>query len=173
MIPEKADNDRHSGISLIHEFLRFRPKPSIKLPMSNYNSEKADYILRFEGLDGYNKYLDLFTPEEPETNIPILQIFETEKDLIECITSCQYHEKDKEDVAEFEGDDPFDMLRYLVKASKIYLVEALKMQEELKKLDEIEKSRETTGDMNAYYMKMMKFENDKKKNSFRVARRIH
>lgn len=161
LYPEKADNDRHGGVSLIHEFLRFRPKPSNKLVMSDYDPDKATYLLRMEGLEGYNRYLDLFTPEEPENNIPVLQIFNTEKDLIETIQTCQYDEKDKEDVAEFSGDDPFDMLRYLVKASKIYLGEALKEQEELRKLDRIERAREENGDMNSYYMRMAKFESDK------------
>lgn len=171
--PEKADNDRHSGISLIHEFLRFKSKPKVKIPLEGFDLDKANRILRIEGLVAYNRYIDLFTPEESETNIPILQIFNTERDLIEAIQTCQYDEKDKEDVAEFDGDDFFDMLRYMVKASKIYLEESKRTQKELEALDKIEQDREKTGDMNAYYMRMAAYEAKKASSVPKVVRRYH
>lgn len=171
LFPEKADNDRHSGISLIHEFLRFKPRPSTKLLQKDYDPDLATRILRLNGLDEYNKYLDLFTPEEKESNLPILQIFNTESDLIECIQTCQYDEKDKEDVAEFSGDDPFDMLRYLVKASKVHLDDAIREMKDLQRLENIEKNLSQTGDQHSYYMAMSRFESNKRNSAPRTVRR--
>ena len=86
--------------------------------------EKSIYILRNYGLDAQKDYENLFVPEAPETNLPKLQIFSTCKNLIETIPICQYDDKDKEDVAEFDGDDPYDCLRYLLKRVHLYLAES-------------------------------------------------
>ena len=171
--PEKADNDRHSGISLIHEFLRFQPKPPKRIPVEGFNPETANRILRLSGLEGYNEYLNLFTPEEPESNLPILQIFDTESSLIESIQTCQYDEKDKEDVKEWNGDDLFDCLRYTLKACKVYLEESKREQRLLGKQSKIEEELALTGNMNAYYMQMEKLDRDKKSSAPKPVRRYH
>lgn len=171
--PEKADNDRHSGISLIHEYLRFKPLPPKKVPENGFSLETANSILRLQGLEGYNKYLDLFTPEESENNIPILQIFNTETSLIEAIQTCQYDETDPEDVKEWEGDDPFDTLRYTLKASRVYLEEAKKAQKLLKIQEKIETDLLVTKDMHSYYMRMDKLDSERRGSSPKVVRRYH
>lgn len=173
LMPEKADNDRHSGISLLHEFMRFKPKNKAKIPLEGFDLDKANYIMRINGLDAYNEYLNLFIPEEAEKNLPILQVFETEGDLIETIQTCQYDEKDKEDVAEFDGDDLFDMLRYLVKASKLYLEEARSIQKHISLRDEIENALKQTGDMHSYYMRMSALETKVEDESPKPVRRYH
>jgi len=171
--PEKADNDRHSGISLIHEFLRFLPKPPKRVPAEGFNLETANRILRMGGLDGYNEYLNLFTPETPESNIPILQIFNTESSLIESIQTCQYDEKDKEDVKEWNGDDLFDCLRYTLKSCKVYLEESKREQKLSAIQSKIESDLLSTGNMNAYYMQMQKLDRDKKLSTPKPVRRYH
>ena len=171
--PEKADNDRHSGISLIHEFLRFSPKPPKRVPSEGFNLETANRILRMGGLDGYNEYLNLFVPEEVESNIPILQIFNTESSLIESIQTCQYDEKDKEDVKEWNGDDLFDCLRYTLKSCKVYLEESKREQKLLGIQSKIETDLATSGNMNAYYMQMEKLDRDKRISAPKPVRRYH
>ncbi len=173
LTPEKADNDRHSSIALLHEYLRFRPKPKVKIPLEGFDPDKASRILRLDGLKGYNDYLNLFTPEEPEGNIPILQIFDTERDLIESIQLAQYDEKDREDVAKWDGDDHFDMLRYMVKASKVYLEESVRTQKHLAIRDRIEEQYKSTGDMHSYYMQMEKLERDGIGSYPKAVRRYH
>lgn len=171
--PEKADNDRHSGISLIHEYLRFNPLPPKKVPETGFKLETANYILRTQGLEGYNRYLDLFTPEEKEGNIPILQIFNTERSLIEAIQTCQYDDKDLEDVKEWNGDDFFDCLRYTLKASRIYLEESKRAQKLLKIQENIEQKLSQTGDMHSYYMQMDKLDSDRRNSTPKAVRRYH
>lgn len=171
--PEKADNDRHSGVSLIHEYLRFQPLPPKKVPENGFSLETANQILRVRGLEGYNQYLDLFTPQENEKNIPILQIFDTESSLIEAIQTCQYDDKDLEDVKEWNGDDLFDCLRYTLKASKVYLEESKRAQKLLLLQESIESNLAKTGDMHSYYMRMDKLDAERKRSSPGPVRRYH
>jgi hypothetical protein len=154
-IPEKADNDRHSGISLIHEFLRFNPKPPKKLPATGFSMEIANSILRMQGTKAYDEYLDMFKPEAPETNLPKLQFFYPgTEDILSALQSCQYKERDKEDYEEFDGDDPVDCTRYLLKASKVYLEEARNRQKYLQLEADIHKQLEESGDQTSFYMRM-------------------
>lgn len=171
--PEKADNDRHSGISLLHEYLRWKPKPPRYVPPEGFNLEIANRIFRNEGIERYNEYLDLFKPEPPEGNIPILQIFDDCEELIEAIQLCQYHELDKEDVKEWDGDDPFDTLRYGIKASKVYLEDSVKMQALYAKQGEITKQLEESGDMHRFYMRMAKLDHERREATIKPVRLHH
>lgn len=164
--PEKADNDRVSGVQMIHEHLRFDPKPPKQTPPGGYDQDVAMKILRLQGSDKYEEYMSIFKPEEPETNLPKLQIFEPSihtgtKELIEAIPIAQYDEKNKEDYAEFEGDDPLDMLRYLLKCVGIYIDEVLAKTKYFEKEADIVRDLHESGDMTAYYMKMQKLESEK------------
>jgi len=161
-IPEKADNDRHSGKSLIHEFLRWKPKPPKQIPPEGFDLDTATKIMRIQGLAAYNNYLELFSPEAPENNIPRLQIFNTEKALIECISTRQYDELDKEDVAESNDDDPYDCIRYGLKATQVYLEQSQRETILLAREEKIVKSLEETGDMTSFYMKMDHLDRDRR-----------
>lgn len=174
LIPEKADNDRHAGVSLIHEFLRFTPKPAKKTPAQEFNKEIADTIFRLKGSEAYELYLDSFREEAPETNLPILQFFTPgTEEVLEALQSCQFDDKDKEDYAEFDGDDPVDCLRYLVKGSKIYLDEVKKQFSFLKSQAEIQAQLERTGDQHRYYMQMSALEKRVSSEGPKPVRRFH
>lgn len=156
LIPEKADNDRHSGVALIHEYLRFVPKPPKSIPQEGYSRELAERLLRVQGLDAHNQYLDLFKSETPEDNLPKLQMFAGfTEDLLSALQAAQYDEKDKEDYADFDGDDPIDCLRYLLKCSSVYLDTTNRMSKFLEEEGKIHSDLETgKSDMTSFYMRM-------------------
>jgi hypothetical protein len=178
MHPEKADNDRISGVSLIHEYLRFEPRPPKQIPPGGYSQEIAMKILRLNGPSKYEEYMDIFRAEEPEVNLPLLQIFEPTihtgtKELIETIPIAQYDEKNKEDYAQFDGDDPLDMLRYMLKAVNAYIEEVLVKTRYFEREAEIIQDLNMTGDMTSYYMRMQRLEHDRKTLTPRPVRRYH
>ena len=137
--PMKADNDRIGGKMLIHEYMRMEQKPSLKMPLKDFNIDMAQKVLRQSGQQAYETYLDLFTPPKPEENLPRLQIFNTATLLIETIPMCMYDEdKDgirAEDVKKWDakessdgsmstGDDAYDCLRYGLKGIEKFLDES-------------------------------------------------
>ena len=143
-----SPGSRVAGKMLIHEYLRWQPKPVIPLAeMPVYSEERAMWLLRNKGEEEHKAYLALFDPPEPEDNIPKLQIFLCGAEhhdghpnccptMIDSIKACSYDKKSKdgkpaEDVAEFEGDDPYDDLRYAVDSAEKYFDEA---SEEFKKV---------------------------------------
>jgi hypothetical protein len=176
LFPEKADNDRISGTQLIHEFLRFTPKPARTTPREGYNQDVAMRIMRLQGIEKFEEYVNLFKAEEPEKNLPLLQIFEPSihtgtKLLVETIPIAQYSEKHKEDYEEFDGDDPIDMLRYMLKAISVYIDDVLSKTNYFEKEATIVRDLATTGDMTSYYMRMDKLESDERLNAPRTVRR--
>lgn len=139
---------RVAGKMLLHEYFRWTPKPVVpSSEMPIYSEEHASWILRNKGLIEYKEYLNLFNPPEEETNLPKFQIFRCDEEnhdghpnccpvVIDSIKACSYDKKAKdgkpaEDVAEFEGDDPYDTTRYAVDTAEAYFEEA---NEEFKKL---------------------------------------
>ena len=173
-IPERADNDRHSGIAIIHEYLRFIPKPSKSLPKENFDRDTADRILRIQGVKAHNEYLDMFKLEEPETNIPKLQFFwPGTEDILSAVQSCQYAEKDKEDYEPFDGDDPVDCLRYLVKGSKIYMEETKKQHKLLGLESKIIEQLGETQDMTRYYMRMEHLDKLKRESTIKPVKKYN
>lgn len=132
---------RIAGKMLVHEYMRWKAKPTVpESELPTYSDERANWLLRNKGLDYYKEYLRLFDQPEAETNIPKLQIFLCGDDkheghyqccpvMIDSIKACSYDKKGKdgkaaEDVAEFEGDDPYDDLRYAVDSAESYFAEA-------------------------------------------------
>lgn len=114
---EQADNDRIGGLQLLRDFLRWQPKPVI--PAQDLDPQKAQEIYMRQGPIAHAEYLKQFRPSLPETNLPRLQIFDTCPELISTIPLCVYNndgkKAKKEDVAEFNGDDAYDCVRYLLK----------------------------------------------------------
>lgn len=146
-----SSGSRVAGKMLIHEYLRWKPKPVVPVAeMPAYSEEHALWLMRNKTLDEYKNYLKLFDPPEEETNIPKLQIFCCTKPnddfthdghpnccpvMIDAIKACNYDNKTKdgkavEDVAEFEGDDPYDDLRYACDSAEMYFNES---QDEFRK----------------------------------------
>lgn len=144
--------DRIGGKLLVHEYLRWRPKPKLDSRLV-FDQELADRIYRNRGTAALNEYLNLFKEENVEI-LPKLQIFgEGCNPVIDAIPTCVYEEKEgkvSEDVAEFNGDDPYDMLRMLLESVDSYVNESLEEFNERKKLDEIMQEK----DMTAFYRRM-------------------
>jgi Terminase large subunit, T4likevirus-type, N-terminal len=152
IVPMKADNDRVSGCALIHDYLRWETIPVYAQSSANYDDELAQKILRISGMEGYNKYLDSFKDPEIEGNLPMLQIFDTCTELIECISQCMISEDKPNDIAEFDGDDPYDTLRYLLKGV-IYLQSKMNPLE-VKKNELTEQFQNGEVEINSFYRKM-------------------
>jgi hypothetical protein len=159
---EKADNDRIGGKQLIHELLRWTAKEKAKVPETDYNAEKARFILNFHGRKAYNEYLDLFTEEKLEENLPKLLFFDDCTIVVDTLQKCSYPKdasKQKlEDVAEFKGDDPYDGLRYLCKGYHRLISESMETFEELQRTQKLIDELKETGDYTHFNMQMHELE---------------
>lgn len=145
---------RIAGKQLIHEYLRWTPKPIAAKPIAEYNEEMALWLLRNKGMSEYRSYLDSFIQPEPEKNLPKLQIFKSCKVLIDAIKACSYDKKKVEDIAAFEGDDPVDGLRYIVDAAEQYFETATEELMKIQKQEELVRKLSSTGDWTAFYRNM-------------------
>ena len=128
------------------------------------------WLQRNRSMQDYQNYLALFNPPEEETNIPKLLIFRCEAEdhdghpnccpaMIESIQACSYDKKGKdgkaqEDVAEFEGDDPYDDVRYACDSAERYFVDAEQEFARIQKQEALTQALATTQDWTAYYRNM-------------------
>lgn len=154
---EKADNDRIGGKMLMHEFLRWRQKPPRFVPPEGYDEDKAQRILRNFGTVALDDYKAIFAPQEPETNLPRLQVFRTCPVFIETIPVCTYEQKDgqvAEDVQEWDGDDPYDGGRYLIKAVDRFTKVSLNANNSRKRLSSVLERFAETGDYTVLHRQM-------------------
>lgn len=163
LVPSSSENtagSRVAGLQLIHDMLRWEKKTVLKSKAEFYDMKEAQEIYRMYGPDALEAYKKNFYDEPEEENIPTLQIFESCKILIDTIPMCIYDDKKIEDIAEFEGDDPIDDLRYFCKAAKQFL------RGEIGQLDLAAKKQKAiddlaaTSDMTAFYRKMERIERD-------------
>lgn len=161
---EKASKARISGKTLVQEFLRWKQLPQLSTDESRvYDQDTADSLRRVSDI-AYNRYINLFIPQEPELDIPRLQIFDTNVKLIECLPLCVYDEKKTEDVKEWQatddtvGDDPYDCLRYLLKRVDRYIKESKDEFDKLEVEQKIVQELSVTGDVTSFYRKMEKVE---------------
>jgi len=174
-----AERDRIGGKNLVHEYLRWKQRPRLITPEIQYESEIAALILRNQGEEKYNEYMQLFVPRPEETNIPKLQIFSVSpegrenKELIDVIPACIPAEHNPEDVEEFPGDDGYDCLRMIVKAAHRYVDEADDEYKRRNKLQGIlnlvRNENISTESQTAFYMGMEKY--DKENNEVYSTRR--
>lgn len=170
-LTSNSPGSRIAGKMMVHEYLRFTPRPVIPASdMPVYSEEYAMWLLRNKGMEQYKDYLRLFDPPEEETNIPKLQIFCCDEQhheghpyccplMIETIKACSYDKKDKdgkpaEDVAEFDGDDPYDDLRYAVDTAERYFEEAGSAFERVQRAAQISEILKMNNDWTAYYRNM-------------------
>ncbi len=173
---ELGEKNRINGKLLLHEFLRWKPKERpAKIYGGEFDKEYADKIFRLYGQVAYVEYVKMFETEKEETNLPKLQIFKTCPMLIETIPSCVYEDspeegKKKEDVKEFDGDDPYDCIRILLGGIREYQVINAKEFEHNQKsqeaIDELAK-----GDQTAFYRKMEFLESKKNRETGYTFRR--
>jgi hypothetical protein len=174
-LSSNTPGSRIAGKMLIHEYLRWRTRPTIpQSDMPQYSEEYAMWLLRNKGLEIYKDYLKLFDPIEPEENIPKLQIFCCEEHIheghpyccptmIDTIKACSYDKKTRdgkpaEDVAEFEGDDPYDDLRYAVDSAERYFETAVAEFAKVQKQESLTRALSQTNDWTAFYRNMRQLE---------------
>jgi len=164
-----AEKDRIGGKLLLHEYLRWKQKDTAPPEsVGTYSDELAQWIRRNKGEAQYLKYVQSFQLiRNDEVNIPKLQFFNEPdvQQVWEVLKACNYAKSDKtgkkkEDVAEFEGDDPYDMLRMLVYAADRHFDDAGLSQ---KKVDDKENALslfKETGDLTAFYRNMRQLESN-------------
>lgn len=167
-----GEKNRLAGKTLLHEYFRWQPKPVPYSEELKFDEKHAQWILRNKGLTDYQSYVSAFKPAEPEDNIPRMVFFnpaspgyEGNKLIIDSIKACVYVKeakdgKKQEDVAEFHGDDPYDMLRMLAHASDSFFNMAVNESEKLDKRNYILKKLEETGDQTSFYRQMRQFESE-------------
>ena len=63
---------------------------------------------------------------------------------------------------EFDGDDPYDGGRYLIKEIHRWIEQSVAVSADREKLNEVLEFLQNTGDMTGFYRKMEKLERDKK-----------
>ena len=164
-LSNNSTGSRIAGKQLVHEFLRWRQKAVIKKEQVQFNTLHAQWLYNNRGLEEYQNYLKLFEPVAPENNIPKLQIFAGECPLlVSAIQAAQYAKSDKsgvpaEDVAEFDGDDPYDTLRYGLDETNRYFEETANEFQRLQAQERIVNQLKETQDWNAYYQQQRHLEN--------------
>lgn len=160
--PHQADNARIHGKQIIHDMLRWKARPPRYIvDPSKYDSEMAHRIIADYGLRAYNQYMNSFKPDVQESILPRLQIFNHCNHVIEAIQAACYNETGKgnvEDVAEWEGDDPYDGLRYGVTAVDRYLNGVTAEADSRRKIDNVIHTLEETGDYTRFYRQLEKIE---------------
>jgi hypothetical protein len=124
---------RIAGKALIHEYLRWKEKHIPHQEIPQYDEELASFLYRNRSIEEYDSYLRSLVPPEPETNLPKLLIFAECVKLRDSLKACVYDKNNPEDVAEFFGDDPYDVLRYMLDAVDRYFDESKSEWEKIQK----------------------------------------
>jgi hypothetical protein len=126
LVPTSSENtpgSRVAGLQLIHDFLRWEKKTVLKAKNEFYDMLAAQEIYRNYGPVALENYKKQFYDEPEEDNLPILQIFENCKILIDTIPMCIYKsDGNVEDIEEFDGDDPIDCIRYFCRGVRKYIL---------------------------------------------------
>ena len=164
--PTRASSDRVSGKMLLHEALRWKDKEEVEIN-ENYDSMLAQEILRYEGQKAHDSYMAQFVPVESDGPLPKLQIFKECTELIDTIPICVYNdEKDgkaPEDVKEFNGDDPYDNIRYGLKAIDDGIADENEREiQERKSLDSIHETLEKTQNHTGFALAMARLKQRKR-----------
>jgi len=157
LIPSSSENtpgSRVAGIQLIHDFMRWEKKISLKTKNEFYDMVAAQEIYRNYGPNALENYKKQFYDEPEEENLPILQIFDTCKILIDTIPMAIYDDKKIEDITEFDGDDPLDNLRYACKAAKRFIAGEIGNLSYAEKVQDIIARRDETQDVTTFYRQM-------------------
>ena len=168
-----ADNERIGGKLLVQEYLRWRMKPASKVSKGEYDESRAIEILRKHGTEAYENYLQSFLPEKVEDNLPRIQVFRNCVELRRTVPLCIYDVERKEDVAEFDGDDPYDALRYLVKVVEGYLGRSKEESKSRQRVADVIEELERSGDQTRFHRRMEMVERVNKESFVKPVRRFH
>lgn len=155
--PTNSENNpgsRVATLQIVHDFLRWEKVANLKAEGELYLIDKAQEIYRRYGPEALERYRRQFVDEEEEDNLPVFQAFDNCKMLIETIPLAVYDETKTEDIAEFDGDDPLDCLRYFCKIAKQYLRGELGNLQHQQKIQEVVKEYGVDNDMTKYYRRM-------------------
>lgn len=164
---------RISGKQLLHEYLRWKPKPLVPQDaIEPYNEERAMWLLRNRTQREYKAYVNQYNTEPVEEVIPKLQIFNTCPALIEAIKAASYDKKKVEDVAEFSGDDPYDGIRYVVDTAEQFFESAKEEFAKVQKQEQLVQQLNNTQDYTAFYRNSRRLESDGT-NGLRPVRTFH
>lgn len=157
----QADNDRIAGKLLFQEYLRWKEAPkTLARDKTEYSQELASKILRNQGTDTYNAYMNSFEEKTIDGEIPKLQIFPDCKEFRKVIPLCIYDKKSNttnkpaEDVREFSGDDPYDAGRYLICAADRHANTQVGENKLRERHDAVIQDLHKTNDWTAYYMRL-------------------
>lgn len=162
LVPTSSENtpgSRVAGLQTIHDMLRWEQRTLLRTKNEIYDLVKAQEIYRNYGPAALQSYKEMFFDEQAE-DLPVLQIFSNCKVLIDTIPMCIYDEKKIEDIAEFDGDDPIDNLRYLCKSVKRFLDSSGEAMSRAEKIDQVVRETQSSGDMTAMYRRMERIEKE-------------
>lgn len=151
---ENTPGSRVTTLQVVHDFLRWEQKRLLKSHEEYYDNVKAQAIYRNYGEEALRRYQQMFFDEPEETNLPILQIFKTCTVLIDTIPMAVYDEKKTEDIAEFDGDDPLDDLRYFCKVARKYILGEIGNLDHIEKINQVIALQQQSGDMTRFYRQM-------------------
>lgn len=174
-LTDNTNGSRIAGKMLLHEYLRWRAVPKSTDELRVYDHSYALWLMRNKGLRDYNNYLAIFNTNEVVDVIPKLQIFKSCELLINAIKLCTYAKPKEgrpvEDVAEFDGDDPYDGIRYMIDAASTYVAESQYNFDKVRKQSELEEEFAKNPDYNMIFRKSIANEiNDR---APRALRRFH
>src|SRR5205814_5026170 len=96
LAPESSENtpgSRIAGLQLIHDYLRWEKKETLKSKELFYDMKVAQEIYRIYGPIALENYKKQFYDEPDEENLPVIQIFDQCKVLIDTIPMCIYDDK--------------------------------------------------------------------------------
>ena len=163
-----GEKNRLAGKTLLHEYLRWTPRVQLSSELTGqYDPEVANWILRNKSRKAYDDYVAAFNQQPIKEDIPRIQFFNTAdvKLICDSIKMCTYENdssdgKKKEDVKEFNGDDPYDMLRMLLHSADQYFGVASETAVKLNKTEEVRIRLAETGDMTQFYRNMRKLETE-------------
>lgn len=161
---------RVAGKMLVHEYLRWKPKPLAPAGEHvEYNENYAMWLQRNRTSSEYESYMALFDEPENQELLPKFQILLCDEEyhdghpnccplMIDAIKACNYdkpkNDKAAEDVAEFEGDDPYDDLRYALDTADNYFKECASEFEKIQRQQALVQKLNSTGDWTAFYRNM-------------------
>lgn len=173
ILTSNTPGSRVAGKLLLHEYLRWTQKYIPESVKPIYDETVALWTLRNYGDLAYKDYLAKFAPVVSETNLPKLQIFDCCPLLIDAILSCVYDKTNPEDVAEWDGDDPYDGIRYIVDEVDKYYSESEFEFKKLEARDAVAKEFEQNQDWNQLFRRSMALERANKEFNRPVGRYRH
>jgi hypothetical protein len=163
-LSDNSSGSRIAGKTLVHEYLRWTPRPIIPVSeMPKFDEGYAQWLYRNKSEQDYKNYLRLFDAPVPETNLPKLQIFKQCTLMPLAIQSCNYEKAGKdgkppEDVAEFPDDDPYDVLRYACDSAERYFEDSAEEFRRIQAQERLIKTLQETNEWTAYYRNMLRLE---------------